>query len=93
MLDSYSFYSFNFIESDNRIDEYIKIILNTQKEGPYILFGYSAGGNLAFEVAKELISRGHKISHMIIWDSFFIDRVNDKLMSEEERRKYAYEDD
>ncbi|MDD4111480.1 MAG: amino acid adenylation domain-containing protein [Herbinix sp.] len=89
VLESYAFYSFNFIESDNRIDEYIKTIQSIQQEGPYILFGYSAGGNLAFEVAKELINHGYEVSHLILWDSYFIDEINKNRMTEEEGRDAA----
>ena len=42
-LDDYSVYSFDFIESDNRIKEYARLITELQKEGPYILFWYSGG--------------------------------------------------
>ncbi|MFD4775048.1 thioesterase domain-containing protein, partial [Streptomyces sp. NPDC058427] len=37
--------------------------------GPRRLLGYSLGGNLAFEVAKELESRGHEVSHVVVLDS------------------------
>jgi fengycin family lipopeptide synthetase D len=68
-IKNYSCYAFNFIESDNRIAEYARMICEIQKTEPYILFGYSAGGNLAFEVAKELMKMGRKVSDLILIDS------------------------
>jgi fengycin family lipopeptide synthetase D len=51
------------------MEEYVKAITSVKPEGPYILFGYSAGGNLAFEVAKVLIETGHHVSDIIFLDS------------------------
>ena len=36
----------------------------------YILFGYSAGGNTAFEAAKAMEKRGLEISDVIIADAY-----------------------
>ena len=75
-LEQYSFYGLNFIESDNKIQEYVDLITGVQNEGPYILLGYSAGGNLGFEVAKELVKQGHEVSHLIMMDSYKIEGVD-----------------
>ena len=69
-ISSHSFYSFDFIEEDERLVKYADWIYEVQKEGPYILFGYSGGGNIAFEVAKELKRRGGEVSDIIMLDSF-----------------------
>jgi hybrid polyketide synthase/nonribosomal peptide synthetase FtdB len=37
-----------------------------------VLFGYSLGGNLAFEVAKELEARGREVPNVVIMDSYRI---------------------
>lgn len=68
-IAEHSFYSFDFIEEEDRLDRYVMEITDIQKEGPYILLGYSLGGNLAFEVAKELVRRGYKVSELILLDS------------------------
>ncbi|MCK4258636.1 MAG: hypothetical protein KAX49_06645 [Halanaerobiales bacterium] len=68
-LDEYSVYGFDFIEMDDPVQEYIKLILEIQKNGPYVLFGYSAGGNLAFEVAKGLMNAGYLVSDVILLDA------------------------
>jgi|GEM_PF-4487072 thioesterase domain-containing protein len=42
-----------------------------QSTGPYILFGWSLGGLLAFEIGRQLIEMGHGVSKIIIVDSPF----------------------
>ena len=69
-LPDYALYSFNFLENENRIKQYVNHILEIQENGPYRLFGYSAGGNLAFEAAKELEKRGKNVTDIIMMDSF-----------------------
>ncbi|MDQ0416224.1 fengycin family lipopeptide synthetase D [Croceifilum oryzae] len=64
-----SLYVADFIESDDRIERYVESITEIQPAGPITLMGYSAGGNLAFEVAKALEKRGREVSQMILLDS------------------------
>lgn len=45
-IKTHSIYAFDFIENNNRIDDYIKIITEIQKEPPYLFLGYSSGGNI-----------------------------------------------
>ncbi|MBP9691731.1 MAG: amino acid adenylation domain-containing protein [Alphaproteobacteria bacterium] len=47
---------------------YMKLL---QPRGPYNLFGWSFGGCLAFEVARQLIHSGDKVANLILVDSFF----------------------
>ena len=63
------FYAFNFIEAATRLSDYADLISATQPEGPYVLFGYSSGGNLAFHVTRELERRGHRVSRIVMVDS------------------------
>jgi len=74
-LSGYNIYSFNFIEDDRCIRQYADTIIEIQEKGPYCLFGYSSGGNLAFETALELEQRGHEVSDIIIGDSNFRNEV------------------
>jgi amino acid adenylation domain-containing protein len=69
LFETHGFYGFNFIEAESRIGDYVELITKVQPEGDYVLFGYSAGGNLAFEVAKELKKRGFKVADLILLDS------------------------
>jgi len=68
-INSHSVYAFDFIENNKRLDEYIQLITDIKNEGPYILMGYSAGGNLIFELALEMQRRGYVISDLIVLDT------------------------
>lgn len=70
LFDQYAFYAFNYIEEDDRIDQYVDMILQTDDSCEYLLMGYSAGGCLAFDVAKELEQRGKKVSDIIMVDGY-----------------------
>jgi thioesterase domain-containing protein len=47
---------------------YAAEIRGTQPRGPYYLFGYSFGGALAFEVARELLSHGERVGLVAMAD-------------------------
>jgi fengycin family lipopeptide synthetase D len=80
---------FSFIEADSRLEEYVTLIRAAQPQGPYTLFGYSAGGKLAFRVAQELERRGDRVSDVIIFDAArYLRRVS---FSEAEIREVAAE--
>jgi thioesterase domain-containing protein len=49
--------------------EYIKDIRLAQPEGPYQIAGWSLGGPIAFEVARQLESAGSKVGLLGIFDS------------------------
>ncbi|MEC1536488.1 non-ribosomal peptide synthase/polyketide synthase [Bacillus sonorensis] len=89
-LDQYSVYSFNFIQSENRIEKYADIMTNIQGEGPYTLIGYSSGGVLAFDVAKELNRRGYEVEDLIIIDSKYRTEAEKHQYTEEEYKKEIY---
>ncbi|MCP5047863.1 MAG: hypothetical protein GY940_11875, partial [bacterium] len=67
-LDDTTFYSFNFIEEEDRIRQYARLIVKARDRGPYVLLGYSAGGILAFETAKELEKQGQEVRALILLD-------------------------
>jgi amino acid adenylation domain-containing protein len=69
LINGCSLYAFDFIEEANRLERYLQMITAVQKEGPYLLLGYSAGGNLAFEVAKVLEKNGYRIAALVMVDS------------------------
>ncbi|MGI5472241.1 condensation domain-containing protein [Streptomyces sp. CA-132043] len=46
------------------------LIESLQPAGPCPLLGYSLGGNLAFEVAKELERRGREVPQLVLLDSY-----------------------
>ncbi|NBD27993.1 non-ribosomal peptide synthetase, partial [Paenibacillus glycinis] len=61
--------AFEFIEEEDRMEQYISMIARIQPEGPVCIAGYSAGGNLAFELVKALESHGREVSGLILIDS------------------------
>ncbi|AIQ12433.1 non-ribosomal peptide synthetase [Paenibacillus durus] len=89
-LELYSVYTFNFIKSEDRIEQYAKIMTDIQKDGPFILLGYSSGGILAFDVAKELNRQGYEVSDLIILDSRYRTTVDENRLTEEQFRQELY---
>jgi len=51
-LSEYKLYALDFIEDENRWEEYAKLIGSLEEEFSFL--GYSSGGNIAFEVSKRL---------------------------------------
>ncbi len=47
---------------------YLKAIKETQPEGPYHIGGYSLGGHIAFELARQLVNNGDSVNNLIILD-------------------------
>jgi fengycin family lipopeptide synthetase E len=75
-LRPFAFYAFNFIEAETRFKDYADLIMSVAPEGPYTLFGYSGGGNLAFHTAQELERRGQRADNIIMLDSArFLQRI------------------
>jgi amino acid adenylation domain-containing protein len=70
-LSNYKIYAFDFILEEDRISKYASFIDAIDDE--VILLGYSSGGNLAFEVIKEMQNRAKKL---ILLDSWKIDDFN-----------------
>jgi thioesterase domain-containing protein len=67
-------YGFHFIENDDPVPAYVELIKQIQPSGPYRLFGYSAGGNLAFRVARQLSARGDRVADVILLDAYLRDQ-------------------
>ncbi|MDO0944053.1 thioesterase domain-containing protein, partial [Brevibacillus laterosporus] len=85
-----SLYSFDFIEADDRIEQYINAMIQIDSEGPYTLMGYSSGGNLAFEVAKELENQGHQVSSIILFDSYWKEKAIEQTGIEAKKEIEAF---
>jgi amino acid adenylation domain-containing protein/thioester reductase-like protein len=58
-----------FSTLDEMVDEYVRLIQQTQAEGPYLIGGWSYGVSVAFHIAQELIRRGEKVSAFISIDA------------------------
>jgi len=88
-LPEYRLTAFNYVPGDGKVVEYADLVESVQESGPYHLFGYSLGGNLAFEVAKELERRGHATAHVVIMDSY---RIPERFsLSEEHVAEFEHE--
>ncbi|WP_147385152.1 non-ribosomal peptide synthetase, partial [Paenibacillus thiaminolyticus] len=70
LQETAAIYAFDFIEAEDVIRHYTNRIQTLQPQGALHLLGYSAGGNLAFEVAKQLESEGREVAHLILLDSY-----------------------
>ncbi|MFJ2766003.1 amino acid adenylation domain-containing protein [Streptomyces prasinus] len=69
LLPGQSVYAFDFVEEEHRIGLYADLIEREAPAGPLRLGGYSAGGNLAFEAARELERRGREVARIVLFDS------------------------
>lgn len=67
-LPDHAVHAFDFVEDDHRVAHYADLV-ERHADGPLVLGGYSAGGNLAFEVARELEGRGHAVDRIVLFDS------------------------
>src|SRR5581483_7983984 len=59
---------FSPIPIEQMATRYIKALQEVQAQGPYALGGYSFGGCVAFEMAKQLQAQGHAITCLAIFD-------------------------
>ncbi|AWW31715.1 non-ribosomal peptide synthetase [Echinicola strongylocentroti] len=57
------------IGMENIAAHYVNEIIEHNPEGPYHIGGYSFGGYVAFEMAKQLIKRNKKMGKLIIFDT------------------------
>ncbi len=58
---------------------YLTMIQSVQPEGPYDLGGFSLGGALAYEVARQLQMQGHSVSTITMIDSIYIPELMGKF--------------
>jgi thioesterase domain-containing protein len=66
-LPDYTLCCFHFQD----MNELLQVMMNRQQPGvPFILMGYSFGGNLAFEVAAALEAEGQEVADIILVDSY-----------------------
>jgi tyrocidine synthetase-3 len=81
-ITGHAFYSFNYIEDEDRIKQYIDTITAIHPEGPYILLGYSAGGTMGFAIAKEMEKQGYHVAALILLDVYRTGRDREATESE-----------
>ncbi|MCB2102390.1 MAG: amino acid adenylation domain-containing protein, partial [Rhodobacterales bacterium] len=49
--------------------EYVDEILTVQRDGPFLIAGFSLGGVVALEVARQITARGHRVGAMVLLDT------------------------
>ncbi len=81
---SCSCYSFDIVPDIDWIAYSIAAIKQVQPQGPYVLLGYSAGGNYAYTVAAAMQSQGEQIRALILIDSIRVTEVT--VLSEQEKQ-------
>lgn len=69
-LDDVRLVAFDFIETNNRMAEYVQHIQHLQPKGPLTLMGYSGGCYLAFELVQALEQGGRTVEKVIMIDSY-----------------------
>lgn len=50
-------------------ERYIQDMLEVQPEGPFYLCGFSLGGSIAFEIARQLRTMGHAVGQLFLFDT------------------------
>lgn len=63
--------SLNHLCFENLAETYIAHMKTIQPTGPYMLFGWSFGGVLAFEITRQLVLCGDQVSQLFMVDSYF----------------------
>jgi len=61
LSDSYSI--------SDEADTHVKVILDRQPQGPYMLGGCSASGIVAYEIAQRLRALGHEVGLLVLFDT------------------------
>lgn len=69
-LDDVRLVAFDFIETNNRMAQYVQHIQHLQPKGPLKLMGYSGGCYLAFELVQALEQGGRTVEKVIMIDSY-----------------------
>ncbi|KAK1543282.1 hypothetical protein CPAR01_03915 [Colletotrichum paranaense] len=58
------------LEMDRYCSLFVEAILRIQPTGPYLLGGWSIGGRLAYECARQIIQLGHEVSGLLVIESY-----------------------
>src|SRR5262249_51398065 len=56
-------------DMEEAVEELTNYIMLIQDEGPYLLGGYCNGGYVAYEIARRLASRGHRVGLLALVES------------------------
>jgi thioesterase domain-containing protein len=71
----YAYYGYRSKELPSTIDDYVQLYLEElraiQPKGPYYICGYSAGGLIAYAMAKKLLAAGEEIGDLTLVEPTF----------------------
>ena len=87
-VKSHTLYAFDFIEKEDRLEQYLNMIAGVQEEGPYILMAFSSGGMLLYDVAREMEKQGMAVSDIILIDCI----AEKKIFSDEELEQLLHQE-
>jgi thioesterase domain-containing protein len=88
-LPGWRLHGVNFIETAQPAYAMADILEAAQSEGDFLLLGYSVGGNMAYDTALELESRGRRVRGLVFIDNWR--RLEQFHFTEEEYRTNAEE--
>lgn len=80
------FYSMDYRDDPDIVQKSLQAIKAVQPQGPYILLGYSAGGNFAYEIAKNLENQGETVTALLLIDSLCIQK--EQTFSEQDMQSF-----
>ncbi|MFA6473077.1 MAG: amino acid adenylation domain-containing protein, partial [Candidatus Latescibacterota bacterium] len=69
-LDRWRLECFNFLADGGFVRDAVRAILPSAQKSPVNILGYSGGGNLAFEVTREIENRGGRVGRIIMLDTY-----------------------
>lgn len=75
---------------EQMVNRLLKEVVDIQEDGTYLLIGYSMGATIAYEMAKQLESRGAKVELLLI-DGCTQRKINCTINSLTEREKIKFE--
>ncbi|CAM5481277.1 Carrier domain-containing protein OS=Lysinibacillus sphaericus OX=1421 GN=LS41612_16115 PE=3 SV=1 [Lysinibacillus sphaericus] len=73
--NKFSLYALDIPEENINIMDIIEKLKKIQDKSPFIFLSYSAGGNLAFEVAKVMENKGISVSCIVMLDSLPLNNI------------------
>jgi thioesterase domain-containing protein/acyl carrier protein len=88
-LKNYRLYCFNFRAKKDTIEKYVDSIITVQPTPPYVFFAHSAGGRVAYEVARLMHGKGAFVSDLVFLDSFSRWNTIDRFSYEREKKRSA----
>ncbi len=73
----------SFVNLEEMARFYLSLIKKIQGTGPYCIGGFSFGGNVAVEIAKQLQENGDTVSKLLLIDSYRIIKTHGSLTSDQ----------